>query len=96
MRYRLNELLDIPSLQKLLEHFTNISGMVSAILDLDGEILLAVGWQDICTKFHRICPQTECRCRQSDNYLKEHLHEKRYIVYECLNIYYFSNFEVAG
>ena len=85
MHYRLNELLDIPSLQKLLEHLSRNSGMVAAILDTEGEILLAVGWQDICTKFHRVCPQTECRCRQSDKYLKEHLHEKPYIVYKCLN-----------
>ncbi|PKM76374.1 MAG: hypothetical protein CVU90_12725 [Firmicutes bacterium HGW-Firmicutes-15] len=85
MRYHLNEILDIPVLQKLMENFHDISGMVAAIVDLDGAILLAVGWQDICTKFHRVCPQTECRCRQSDQYLKEHLHEKPYIVYKCLN-----------
>ena len=85
MRYSLNELLDIPSLQKLLEHFTAVSGMVSAILDTDGEILVAVGWQDICTKFHRVCPRTECLCRQSDSYIKENLQEKPYIFYKCLN-----------
>ncbi len=85
MRYHLNEILDIPLLQKLMENFHNFSGMVAAIVDLDGTILLAVGWQDICTKFHRFCPQTECRCRQSDQYLKEHLFEKPYILYKCLN-----------
>jgi len=68
-----------------MENFTEISGMVSSILDPDGNILLAAGWQDICTKFHRVCPQTECLCKQSDNYLKEHLREKPYIVYKCLN-----------
>ncbi|MDD3364638.1 MAG: PAS domain S-box protein [Syntrophomonas sp.] len=85
MRYHLNEILDIPMLQKLMENFYNFSGMATSILDADGKILLAVGWQDICTKFHRVCPQTECRCRQSDQYLKEHLHEKPYILYKCLN-----------
>jgi len=83
--YRLNELIDIPRLQKLLEHFYNISGMIASILDPEGNILLAVGWRDICTKFHRVCPQTACRCSQSDQYFKDHLHGQPYVLYKCLN-----------
>jgi two-component system sensor kinase FixL len=85
LRYHLNQILDIPLLQKLMENFNSTSGMTASIIDADGKILLAVGCQDICVKFHRVCPQTECRCRQSDSYLKEHLHKKTYILYKCLN-----------
>lgn len=85
MPYRLNELLDIPRLQKLLEHFYNISGMVASILDPEGNVLLAVGWRDICTKFHRVCPQSASHCRQSDQYINKHLHEQPFILYKCLN-----------
>ena len=75
MDYRLEELIDIPLLQSLLEKLNVIYSFPSAILDNDGKILTAVAWQDICTKFHRINPQCEKECIKSDRYILEHLHE---------------------
>ena len=56
MDYKFSELIDIDELQSLLESFTTATGFGTAILDLEGQILTATGWADICTKFHRSPP----------------------------------------
>jgi len=82
----LNEVIDIPALQNLLENFSSFSGAPTAVLDLEGKILIATGWQDICTKFHRINPDTACRCWESDVVLAEKLKEgETYNIYKCKN-----------
>jgi len=86
MNYRLEELIDIKKVQPLLENFSRITGIVTALLDLDGNILISAGWRDICTKFHRVCPETAKRCTESDTILAGAMAEgKKYAVYECLN-----------
>ena len=75
MEYKLEDLVDIPLLQNLQEKLNDIYCFPSAIIDLDGKILTAVAWQDICTKFHRINPLCERECIKSDQYILEHLHE---------------------
>jgi PAS domain S-box-containing protein len=56
-----------------------------AILDVDGTIYVARGWQDICTKFHRVNPHTCARCHESDAYINSRLGEGQYIEYRCKN-----------
>ncbi|MGN7611531.1 PocR ligand-binding domain-containing protein [Magnetococcales bacterium HHB-1] len=86
MQYALEEIIDIENLKNLLENFTRITGAVTAILNMDGEVLVATGWQDICTKFHRINPDTACRCLESDTYLASQLAAgEKYNVYKCKN-----------
>ena len=53
----LRELLDISKLRELLGSLEEIQEIPSAILDKAGNILIATGWQDICTKFHRMHPE---------------------------------------
>ena len=43
------------------------------------------GWQDLCTKFHRINPDTARNCTESDLYLSENLKPGEYIDYKCKN-----------
>ena len=66
MNYTLNELLDIPTLQGLLDSLDEINKLPSAILDIEGNILTATAWQDVCTKFHRINNDTVAKCTESD------------------------------
>jgi ligand-binding sensor protein len=66
---KFKDLVDIGVLRELCESFTALTGAVTAILDLEGNILVATGWQRICTEFHRVNPQTASRCRQSDTIL---------------------------
>jgi len=80
------DLVDIGALRGLCESFTELTGAVTAILDLEGTILVATGWQRICTQFHRVNPETAARCRQSDTVLAGRLHSgEPYNVYRCRN-----------
>ena len=81
------QLVDLERIRQLLEAHFRITGMVSAILDTNENILVAVGWQDICTRFHRAHPVASLRCRESDAYIKAHLHDSMdgYLEYRCRN-----------
>ena len=50
------QLVDMEQIQRLLESNYKITGILSAILDTDENILAAAGWQDLCTRFHRVNP----------------------------------------
>lgn len=81
----LSEIVDIPTLASLLEDFSALTGMAVAILDTKGTILVATGWQDICTNFHRKNPKTASFCTESDLYLASHLAPGEYVDYKCRN-----------
>lgn len=86
MQYKFTELFDIPALTKLCQSFTDINGVVTALLDLEGNVHIATGWQDICTKFHRKNPATAHRCTESDTFLAGQLENGlEYNVYRCKN-----------
>lgn len=83
---KISELLDIDELRGLFESFTETTGAVTALLDLEGNILIATGWQDICTQFHRVNACTAARCRESDTILAGQLSQgETYNVYRCKN-----------
>ncbi len=84
-KYRFADLVDISLIDKLLHGCYSITGVTNALLDIDNKILSAVGWQDICIKFHRASPYTEKRCRQSDSYIFDHLCVGSYVGYKCRN-----------
>jgi PAS domain S-box-containing protein len=80
------EMVDIGELKGLFESYTAITGIVTAILELDGTILIATGWQDICTCFHRVNDATAGRCRESDTILARGLRKgESYNIYKCKN-----------
>jgi signal transduction histidine kinase len=90
LKYPLPELIDIPALQSLMENLWKATGITSAIMDHRETVLVAAGWQPICTLFHRKHPETEQRCRESDAHIKEHLVkdaaiEGGYVEYRCRN-----------
>ncbi len=83
MEYRLQDLVDVPKIQELLDSLYDAFRLPSAIIDLEGNILTASGWQDICTRFHRINPDSEKECLKSDLYIMDHLPEARPSVMYC-------------
>lgn len=85
MKYRYSDLVDIPILRQLLNAFYAATGLPYGLIEDDNSVLSGIGWQDICTKFHRVCPQTRCRCMQSDSYIMTHLNDGPYVGYKCLN-----------
>jgi PAS domain S-box-containing protein len=85
--YAFNQLVDIEQVRNLLKSHHALTGMTYAILDTDENILIAVGWQDICTRFHRVNPVSCASCRESDAYIKIHLldFEGDFLEYRCKN-----------
>lgn len=83
--YKFTDLVDISLLDHLLDSFYKFTVISSAIVDIDNTVLSRTGWQDICTKFHRVGSDTSYRCHQSDLFIEEHLNEKPYIGYCCMN-----------
>jgi len=83
----LADIIDAPALQTMIEQvhrITKIGGGV-AILDIRGKVLVAVGWQDICTKFHRVHPLTSMNCKESDTVLSEGIPAGLSKAYRCKN-----------
>ena len=68
--FRLADLIDLAAVQKMADAHYQAAGMPIGIIDagVDDSILVSVGWQDICFKFHRVNPQTLIRCQESDRY----------------------------
>lgn len=84
MDYKLEDLIDINLFQNLQDKLNSIYSFPSAIIDNEGNILTAVAWQDVCTKFHRKNRDCEKECIKSDQYILEHLHEANPAVsYTC-------------
>ena len=50
------QLVDTEQIQRMLESQYKLTGAPSSILDTDERTLIAVGWQEICTRFHRVHP----------------------------------------
>jgi len=80
----LAQLIDMDQIRPLLEAHYKLTGVCSAILDLNQNILVAEGWQEICSRFHRGHPVTCARCIASNESLTERLHEQEDSYRECL------------
>jgi len=81
----LKAILDTAYIQNMMSDFQKLTGAAFAILDLKGDILVASGWQDICTKFHRMHPESAYNCNKSDFYLEKNACPGRYVAYRCGN-----------
>ena len=84
-KVKFSELVNIDSLKKMAENIYAAVDINFGIIDVDGTIIIATGWQDICTKFHREHPATCMRCLISDKYISNHIMDGGYISYKCLN-----------
>jgi len=73
----------------MCENLSAASGVALAVLDVDGDVLVATGWQDICTKFHREHPETVRHCLESDLRINQHLMSFNGVpvpyAYRCVN-----------
>lgn len=81
----LTDLIDAPAMQKLMEDFYAVAHIPMSILDTVGKVLVGVGWQNICSEFHRVNPET-CRfCIESDTELTDGLASGETRLYRCKN-----------
>jgi PAS domain S-box-containing protein len=86
MGHAFAELVDIAELQVLCTQFTELTGFVTAILDLDGDVLVTTPWLEVCSRFHRCSFGTAAKCQQSDTVLANQVVPgERYSLYQCGN-----------
>ena len=68
-----------------MDDFYALTNMGIAIIDLDDNVLVATGWQDICTKFHRVNKDSLKNCIESDLQLTQNIKPGEYSIYKCKN-----------
>lgn len=81
----LADILNIAPIQAIMDDVHRLTGIAAAIIDLKGKVLVATGWQDICTEFHRAHPETLLNCHESDTVLSLHVPPGTYRAYKCRN-----------
>jgi PAS domain S-box-containing protein len=73
-KYTIRDLVDMDELRHLFEQFTQATGFTIGFTDYPGlNVLIATGWRDICTKFHRSCPASAVGCLRSNRRLVKQL-----------------------
>ena len=86
MKRKIMDCFDFEMASTLLEGFNKSTGFVTAIIDLDGNILSKSGWRQICTDFHRKNPETASNCIFSDTKLASQIRkDEKYHFYKCIN-----------
>ncbi|GEM_PF-2131647 len=81
----LADILDAPEIQNLMNDLYRITGLKMSIIDLKGRVLVGVGWQDICSKFHRMHPEARIRCNESDTDFTVGIPQGEFKTYRCRN-----------
>ena len=81
----LADIIDTPGIQALMDDLYRNTGLKMSIIDLKGRVLVDVGWQDICLKFHRAHPETLKNCHESDTDLTVGVPQGEFKTYRCRN-----------
>ncbi|MDY9927178.1 PocR ligand-binding domain-containing protein [Methanosarcina sp.] len=79
------DIIDIHAVQSLMDDFYKFANIPIGIFDLNGNILVGAGWQEICTRFHRVRPETCKHCVESDTKLSSGVSQGEYKLYKCKN-----------
>ncbi|MFN2269028.1 MAG: PocR ligand-binding domain-containing protein [Desulfonatronovibrio sp.] len=81
----LTRLIKQDDIQRLMDDFYKLTNIGGALLDLRGNVIASVGWQDICFKFHRSHPDTAQNCIESDRALTRNIKPGSMKIYRCKN-----------
>lgn len=72
-------------LQSIIDDFYFLNGIPMTIDDLEGNLIVSAGWQEICTKFHRKNKDSATCCAESEAYFTKYVREDAFISYKCKN-----------
>jgi len=81
----LAKILDVPAIQSLMDNFYELARIPMTITDIKGKVLVDVGWQEICTRFHRVHPETLRHCVESAIRLAAGVPAGESKLYKCRN-----------
>ena len=79
------DILDVPALKSLMNDLSQLTYITISIIDLKGNVLMSIGWPDICTRFHRVHPETCRHCIESDTQLSMGVAPGEFKLYKCKN-----------
>jgi len=79
------DIINVNALQDLMDVYFLNSGFPVAIVDIQGRVMVKTGWQNICTMFHRVNPDTRQLCYECDTALAEDVAYGEYKTYQCKN-----------
>jgi PAS domain S-box-containing protein len=82
---KLSDIMNGEEIQIMMDNFYRFSKIPMAIIDLEGNKLVGVGWQDVCTKFHRVNPDSCRNCMESDLQLTTGIPQGEFLLYKCKN-----------
>ncbi len=86
MSLSLQEIIDVDDLKEQMRFFYEAAGISVGVMDVDQNWLVSIGWQSICTNFHRVNPESRKNCLLSQFRIQEYLDSKKeYITYPCPN-----------
>jgi len=78
-------IIDVKEIQFLMDDFYKLTHIPIGLNDLKGNVLVNVGWQDICTRFHRVHPEACKHCIESRVQLSSGIPPGEYKLYKCKN-----------
>ncbi len=81
----LADIIDVESIQSLMNDFHHFARIPMAVIDLNGKVLVSVGWQEVCTRFHRANPQSCAHCTESNTLLSAGVPPGEFRLYKCKN-----------
>ncbi|KKG27945.1 PocR ligand-binding domain-containing protein [Methanosarcina mazei] len=81
----LTEIINVHAIEPLMDNFYKLTNIPIGLNDLKGNVLIGVGWQDICTRFHRVHPETCKHCIASDIMLSSGVSPGKFKMYRCRN-----------
>lgn len=69
----------------MMDDFYELTHIPMSLIDLDGTVVVGAGWQDACTRFHRVNPETCANCVASDTMLTADIPAGETKLYRCAN-----------
>ncbi|HWQ47536.1 MAG TPA: PocR ligand-binding domain-containing protein [Methanosarcina sp.] len=81
----LADIIDTQTVQYLMSDFYKLVPISLGLNDLKGNVLVGVGWQDVCTKFHRVHPETCKYCVECNIKLSRASLPEEFKMYRCKN-----------
>ena len=83
--YSLGEMMDSSLFQNIMDYFYELTGIPVGIIDMNGNIIVKEGWQDICVNFHRANSAACNNCLESDYEITRGIKVGEYRQYKCKN-----------
>jgi ligand-binding sensor protein len=63
---KFSDLVDIAAFERLMESLYKATGIPYGLVAEDGQLLSQIGWTNACALFHRVNPQTNQQCLESN------------------------------